>query len=219
MLKCPNKVCILLEQNKNIEEGISRMGEKVKCLLCGKEFENSITGSHLSRIHQTNLKDYMKEFPSAKVSTDEFEQKMKNVYATRNLKVKKIDEPKPEVVEKVPVKEVKKTITYHGDIHPDKARIVSYLSTHFGIGLVKNNYYVEPKGLDSEIPFSLVTDVSIPVIKVDLEFLDVIWHNHDRPKEVRDHMLKQFGWKIIDIRGVPSNSELKQILEEHGLKS
>lgn len=43
----------------------------VKCMICGKEFEKSVAGSHLTVKHQITAEEYKKWFPDAELYTKE----------------------------------------------------------------------------------------------------------------------------------------------------
>lgn len=97
-------------------------------------------------------------------------------------------------------------------INKDKLKILSYL-----IGLfpdLENSYFVEKNTISGSLEFRLVTDISSPKKRIDFEFPNTFWHNQDILKPSRDSLLKNMGWKIINIPGSkPSLSEIKEILK------
>ena len=97
--------------------------EKVKCMICGLESEYSISGNHL-RLHKISLPEYQKQFPDAKIVTEEYDKRMKDLYINKP-KIKEKEETKKEV-----------KISFNFDMPPDKARVITYIATLFGIDLV-----------------------------------------------------------------------------------
>jgi hypothetical protein len=105
------------------------------------------------------------------------------------------------------------------NIHKSKIKFLNFLVNYFSdMEYIKNSYYVD-KMSGSKLEERLITDISIPIIKLDIEFPDVFWHNKDNnAKEIRDGKLKQMGWTIIDMVGYnPSIEDLKKNLEKLNL--
>jgi hypothetical protein len=52
-----------------------------------------------------------------------------------------------------------------------------------------------------------------PVAKVDFEFVNTFWHNEDRGIDVnRNRKLQGYGWKVYTFNGVPSITEVEELL-------
>jgi hypothetical protein len=97
-------------------------------------------------------------------------------------------------------------------IHKDKIKFLNFLLTYFPD--VKNSYFIDKcnNGITEE---RLVTDISIPSLRINIEFPNTFWHNIDIPKSSRDYKLKLLGWKVLDIPGTkPSMEEFKDILKK-----
>lgn len=98
-------------------------------------------------------------------------------------------------------------------IHRDKLRILNFLINFFPD--VKNSFFIEKTNISNHLEYRLVTDICVPSLKIDFEFPQTFWHNHDMPKASRDFILKRDGWAIIDIPGAkPSNTEIKDTLKK-----
>ena len=100
-----------------------------------------------------------------------------------------------------------------GLIPSDKLRILNYLACNFDG--VENNFFIEKTSLSGHTEYRLVTDIAIPLRKIDIEFPKAFWHNYDIPKEVRDDKLRSNGWKIYEVNEVaPSIATIDKIIEE-----
>ena len=107
----------------------------------------------------------------------------------------------------------------NNNIHKSKIKFLNFLVNYFSdMDYIKNSYYVD-KMSGSKLEEKIITDISIPIVKLDIEFPDVFWHNKDNnAKEIRDEKLKQMGWTIINMTGSnPSVDDLKKNLEELNL--
>lgn len=214
--------------------------EKVTCQICGFESEYLISSGHLKR-HDISVPDYKKKYPDAKMITDAHHDRL--VRKQADIKKSDSDiiieyekslddiETSPEAVV-VPqreeldlfskIDELRKDFTaptnYFTDplnlIPPDKLHILNYLVNIFPKNKIENNFYVEKKFLNGSIDYRFITDIAIPSLLLDIEFNKAFWHNYDRPKEIRDYVLKNDGWIIIDINEkVPSIAALDEALK------
>jgi hypothetical protein len=102
----------------------------------------------------------------------------------------------------------------------DKVDILNYLISVFGKDSVKNSKLVEKFDLQGFLLYSLITDIVVNVkgINIDIEFPNSFWHNHDKPKEIRDSILKQNGWIIVNILDrIPNSVHVEKALTECGI--
>ena len=192
------------------------MQEKVKCLICNREFDYILAPAHL-KTHQLTLKEYKEMYPDAVLITSEYIEKQKRSHDPhrKNPILPKQVETKPGiVVEKKlvfkseekpkeskpiayavcnPKKENKKNIL------EDKEFIIEYLGERFIGNKVINNYFIESWTLSGYMSYRLISDIAIPSLKLDFEFPNAFWHNLDRPKQVRDSILEKDGWTVITV--------------------
>jgi hypothetical protein len=201
--------------------------EIVKCQLCEFESKYCIGPAHLTSKHGITVNEYKKKFPNSKMMTDSHKANLSSKQRNRSGKVDinediiesdlidlesspKLDTPPPKIEELnlfSKIDELKKdsikTSKYFEDpmnlVSSDKLQILNYLVCAFPKHKIVNNHYVEKSFLNGVLEYRFITDISIPSIKLDLEFPKSFWHNYDRPKEIRDYILKNDGWTIIDI--------------------
>lgn len=104
----------------------------------------------------------------------------------------------------------------NNSIHKDKIKFLDFLLNYFSDhGYVENSYFVDKLSAGGKVDERIVTDISIPAMKLDIEFPNTFWHNMDMPKSLRDSKLKSMGWTIIDIPGAkPSLSDLREALKK-----
>ncbi len=214
--------------------------EKVTCRICGFESEYLISSGHLKK-HEISVAEYKKKFPDAKLITEAHHNRL--VQNQANLRKDDADiiieydnslsgiEKSPQAIP-VPeneelnlfskIDELRKDFTaptnYFSDplnmIPADKLHILNYLVNIFSKDKIENNFYVEKKFLNGAIDYRFITDIAIPSLMLDIEFNKAFWHNYDRPKEIRDYILKNDGWTIIDINEkVPTIAALDEALK------
>jgi len=196
------------------------MPEKVKCLICNREFDHLLTPSHVKSKHQLTLKEYKEMYPEAILITEEYIEKQKRSHDSHRkypIFLKQNEKP-PEINEKKlvfksekeyrPIEPVRNTVSIpkkdvlkekKNNKITDKEFIIEYLSERFIGNKVLNNYFIESWTLNGYMSYRLISDIAIPSLKLDFEFPNAFWHNLDRPKPVRDSILEKDGWVVIDI--------------------
>ena len=213
---------------------------KVVCQVCKQAF-TMISTTHLMKKHNMTTSEYKDKFPGAPLNGSAFGKTVKFSKTSPFKKDQNSPKTKPisdDVIREIelspvfdpttaPITEVlkyfeppkpvskPKKVVYpdpSNSIHPEKHEILNYLLNIFPT--VTNNYSYEGKTVAGHVEFILITDISIPERKIDIEFPNSFWHNEDRPKGVRDPILKKEGWKIIDILHTnPTIFEVKEALE------
>lgn len=197
--------------------------EYVICRICNKKFK-IITNSHLKKIHNMNIEEYRNKFPDAELVAKNTSIRRKNnllEYHENKNKEKKTEEVKENTKEevkeinldKVPVideqlsekitqklKEldlfINKKIKEPIKTLSTKEEILNYLLTIFKD--VKPNQFIKISTITNYVAYKFISDIIIPSKKIDLEFINVIWHNKDYEREYRNRILKENGWIIIE---------------------
>jgi hypothetical protein len=101
-------------------------------------------------------------------------------------------------------------------IHKDKLKILNFLLLYFND--LQNSYFINKINKNGMLESRLVTDICIPSRKLDIEFPNAFWHNRDVPKHNRDTTLKNFGWKVIDVKeSNPTVTDVKNALKKFNL--
>jgi len=215
------------------DEELKDKDDSIYCRVCGK-FMKNITPSHLV-MHNMTMELYKKRYPNVPlVCKNNIEKSARgNTLKYKNLQIK---DSIIEKIQKSPVLEPSEsqnseTIDFAGkiknlkisnvsDSYPgtskSKILILMYLQEIFGDNKVFNNYYVEKMIVDQYLDYRIITDISIPSFKIDIEFINAFWHNQDirRPKYLRDEVLKRDGWTIIDINIMnPTPEDVKLSIE------
>ncbi len=98
-------------------------------------------------------------------------------------------------------------------ITANKEIIINFLIKN-GFENLKNNYFIRKLSLIGIMEYEFISDMSDPIKKVDFEFPNAFWHNHDKYLNFRrDKILKDDGWKIIKIETntISSNQLLNEI--------
>jgi len=217
---------------------------KVICQICGKSFF-VISPRHLNK-HSINTEQYKLRFPTARLSSEQFKTKQKYVQTDvfkNKLKNKKIieedlddykdtisdfipEKPKEEKIinkdniksKKVEIEELSEIELSGNVIEKKKKKIFQFLKTI--LSSVQQDYLIrliEPnsKALVGEF----ITDFADPILKIDIEFPDVFWHNESiyvNPN--RDITISEYGWLIIKVNGLsPSLERIKTVLKSNGV--
>lgn len=107
----------------------------------------------------------------------------------------------------------------NNSIHKDKIKFLDFLLSYFSdYHFIENSYFVNKLSAGGKVDERIITDISIPTMKLDIEFPNTFWHNIDMPKSLRDSKLKTIGWTIIDIPGPkPTIGQLKEALKKLNL--
>lgn len=197
--------------------------EYVICRICNKKFK-IITNSHLKKIHNMNIEEYRNKFPDAELVAKNTSIRRKNnllEYHENKNKEKKTEEVKENtkeevkeiILDKIPIideqlsekitqklKEldlfINKKIKEPIKTLSTKEEILNYLLTIFKD--VKPNQFIKISTITNYVAYKFISDIIIPSKKIDLEFINVIWHNKDYEREYRNRILKENGWIIIE---------------------
>lgn len=203
--------------------------ETVKCLLCGKEFKNCISHQHVFKEHGITLKEYREKFPGSNINTESYRKILSNnMRHKKQIEIKDLE--KAPILDKTKIPEIKdidlfkkvdelrdftvKSKKYfdnkHSSMPDDKLQILNFLVSIFSEEII-DSYFVTKFTMTGSVEYMLVTDIAIPSLKIDIEFPNTFWHNYDRPKEIRDSILINDKWKIININNrIPKISDVEK---------
>jgi hypothetical protein len=213
-----------------------KLDQKIECKACGKKY-HMITPQHLYK-HGLTIDDYKLKYPDATLKAESMIVRTKR---TQNDLFKKNQEEGEksilEQIEKSPkMKEIKKNSNLeieelkpstsnfmfnenddkYKNMNKEKILILKYLSSKFLN--VENNFFIEKIAPHGRVDFRLITDISIPDEKIDVEFPNAFWHNFDMVKSTRDSRLKSIGWRIINIDSkMPTPENVEEELKKNNL--
>lgn len=187
---------------------------QVHCQLCGKAFL-VISPTHLSRKHNVKYKDYVKRYPLAPLTSDEFIArgkygKNKDLFPQDEIGAEQlVDEFEPEIEEL----NVEKLLEKYQPLSPMEAmknRIRDHLKLHFSN--IKQDYTITQYGPDERLKFEFITDFCDPILKVVVQFPDTFWHNQEAGIDHNKNLkLSQYGWKVIEI---PTNNPSFELIDK-----
>jgi hypothetical protein len=199
---------------------------KLVCQLCGKSFL-VISPKHLAN-HDIRYSEYKLRFPDAPLSTSEFAAssrygRVKNIFDDEVLVEDEIDiedefegmeDPEIEEELEIDIEKLSNTIrTYKDPMQERKLKILDHLRTFFSN--VQQDYMVQLTDGGGFLKSEFITDFADTVLKIDIEFPDVFWHNEGIIDLSRDNKMKDYGWKVIRISGnSPSTGKISECISE-----
>ena len=201
---------------------------KLVCQLCGKSFL-VISPKHLVSKHDIRYSEYKLRFPDAPLSTSEFAAssrygRVKNIFDDEVIVEDEISDIEdefegmedPEIEEEleIDIKKLSDTIrTYKDPMQERKLKILDHLRTFFSN--VQQDYMVRLIDAGGFLKSEFITDFADTVLKINIEFPDVFWHNQGIIDLSRDNKMKDYGWKVIRISGnSPSTEKISKCISE-----
>lgn len=201
--------------------------KKVVCQICGKSYQ-VISPKHLAN-HNLRYAEYKLRFPDAPLSNSEFAAsskygKYKDIFNSDDEviveeEIESIEKEfegmeDPEVEEEVNIKKLAETTRVYKDpMQERKLKILDHLRTFFSN--IQQNYMVQLIDGGGQLKHEFITDFADPVLKIDIEFPDVFWHNQGVIDLNRDLKLKTYGWKVIKIKGNnPTSVKITKTISE-----
>jgi hypothetical protein len=199
---------------------------KLICQLCGESFL-VISPKHLGK-HDIRYSEYKLRFPDAPLSTSEFAAssrygRVKNIFDDEEIivedEMENLEEEfegmeDPEIVEEIDIDKLTQTIHQYKDpMQQRKSKILDHLRSFFSN--IQQDYMIQLIDGGGFLRSEFITDFADPVLKIDIEFPDVFWHNEGFLDPNRDNKLKVYGWKIITISGNgPSSEKISKCISE-----
>jgi hypothetical protein len=80
-----------------------------------------------------------------------------------------------------------------------KSKILDHLRTFFSN--IQQDYMIKLIDGGGKLHNEFITDYADPVLKINIEFPDVFWHNQGVIDLNRDEKMQRYGWKVIKISG------------------
>lgn len=202
---------------------------KLICQLCGKKFL-VISPKHLESKHGVKYSEYRLRYPEAPLSTSEFAAssrygRVKNIFDDEEIIVEDeinniekefdgLEDPEIDQEAEIDIEKLSKTIRRYKDpMQERKSKIIDHLRTFFSN--VQQDYMVQLIDGGGFLKAEFITDFADTVLKIDIEFPDVFWHNHGVVDLNRDNKMGEYGWKVIRISGnCPSNEKISKCISE-----
>lgn len=201
--------------------------KKVICQICGKPFQ-IISPKHLTK-HNLRYAEYKLRFPDAPLSNSEFAAsskygKYKDMFNDDDEVVveDEIDSIEkefegmedPEIAEEIDIGKLAKTIRVYKDpMQAKKSKILDHLRTFFSN--IQQDYMIKLIDGGGKLHHEFITDYADPVLKINIEFPDVFWHNQGIIDLNRDEKIQRYGWKVIKISGNnPTPSKVTEIISK-----
>lgn len=210
-------------------EFFDKKTEKVICQICGKQYQ-VISPKHLQK-HNLKYSEYKLRFPDAPLASSEFGTtskygKYKDVFSNDDDEViiEEIEEiekefsgmkdPEINSEDEIDIDKLTKTIREFKDpMQERKMLVLDHLKSFFSN--VQQNYVIQLTDGGGKLHHEFITDFADPILKINIEFPDVFWHNSGVIDLNRDNKLKTYGWKIIKIYGNnPTHSTIAKTISE-----
>jgi very-short-patch-repair endonuclease len=195
---------------------------KVICQMCGNEY-HVISPKHLLK-HKVTHPEYRLRFPNAPLSSGDFGKiskygKDKPMFEDQDKTIvsemigdETIVYDEPEVEEEF---DLQKVIEFErrDPIQDSKHKVYDHLRMYFTN--IKMDYSIRENWPDGRTIFEFITDFADPVLKINIEFPKVFWHNQDQYIDLnRDPKLEEHGWKVVKIKSVsPSNKQIDEAIK------
>lgn len=202
---------------------------KLICQICGKSYL-IISPKHLLS-HGIRYSEYKLRFPNAPLSTSEFAAqsrygKFKDVFSDDDEMIvedeiesigKEFDGmEEPEIHEELEIDITKLSQTirkYKDPMQERKSKILDHLRSFFSN--IQQDYTVQLIDGGGMLKSEFITDFADPILKIDIEFINVFWHNEGMVDMNRDNKMKEYGWRVINIRGNnPNPAKISKAISE-----
>jgi len=191
---------------------------KVICQICGKSFL-VISPLHLKK-HNIIFSDYVKRYPNAPVSSEEFNKRSKigrdkdMLFMEQQEKGIVNPEVNPEIeeldIEKIMQKEIEEN-----PMKSSKNRILDILRVLYTN--VRPDYMIRQFGTDGNLKFEFITDFCDPILKIVIQFPDTFWHNQEMYIDLNKKIkLESYGWLYFEI---PTDNPSKELIDKYLLTS
>ncbi len=157
-------------------------------------------------LHANEIHKQMKWLDEDEVTVEEMDDISKEF---EGIEDPKIDEEKEIDIEKL-TQTVKK---YNDPFQEKKGKVIDYLRTFFTN--IKQDYMIQLIDGGGKLNYEFITDFADPVLKINIEFPDVFWHNEGFFDLTRDQKMESYGWKVIRINGnSPSPEKMSRVISQ-----
>ena len=194
---------------------------KIHCQICGNKYL-VISPKHLVK-HNITHPDYTKRYPSAPLSSKEFNAKTKYGKIKDLFVPTEVDEDLEEIVvdEEPDIEDdidIEKILTEKAQVDPvkqSKAQVLDTLKTYFTN--IRQDYMIEEYGpMSQRLKYQFITDFADPILRVVVQFPRSFWHNNDTNIDpLKNIKLEQDGWKVLIVKSrAPSRKDIQRVVDE-----
>jgi hypothetical protein len=193
---------------------------RIHCQICGNKYL-VISPKHLMK-HDISHADYTKRYPTAPLSSKEFNVKskygkVKDLFAPTEpdeLEEVIVNE-EPNIEDDIDIEKILKEKSYRDPVKQSKAQVLDTLRSFFTN--VRQDYMIEEYGKRSgRMKYQFITDFTDPILRIVIQFPNTFWHNRDVHIDLTKHYkLKEDGWKILVVKSrSPSRKDIQEVVDE-----
>lgn len=193
---------------------------RVICQICGKKYL-VISPRHLDK-HNITHPDYTKRYPSAPLSSKEFNAKskygkVKDLFTpTENNELEEVVvNEEPNIEDDIDIEKILKEKSHRDPVKESKSQVLDTLKSYFTN--VRSDYLIEEFGQQSgKLKYHFITDFADPILKVVVQFPNTFWHNRDvHIDPLKNQRLEECGWKVLVIEGrSPKPHDVQKVVDE-----
>jgi len=195
---------------------------RVICQICGKNYL-VISPRHLLK-HNITHPDYTKRYPSAPLSSKEFNAKskygkVKDLFTPTEAAPDELEEiivnEQPNIEDDIDIEKILKEKSYRDPIKESKSQVLDTLRAYFTN--VRSNYLIEEFGPQSgKLVCHFITDFADPILKIAIQFPNTFWHNRDvHIDPLKNKKLEEYGWKVLVVKGkTPSHKNIQKVVDD-----
>jgi hypothetical protein len=196
---------------------------KVVCQICGKSFL-VISPRHLA-MHKIQYSDYTKRYPTAPLSSDEFNVKSKygknsTLFVNdKDLTDDIIDEEiivdeEPELEDLEFETAIHKVLEEVRDpMKAQKLRVLDHLRLHFAN--IEKDYMVRHFAPNKNLIYEFITDFCDPVLRIIIQFPNTFWHNNDKHTDpLKIQKMEEQNWKVLIVNSkAPTTIDIDEVID------
>jgi len=192
---------------------------RVTCQICGESFQ-VISPTHLKK-HNLSYADYIKRYPTAPLSSKEFNVKtkygkVKELFAPKEKEVLEevIVNETPTIENEIDVEKILKENSFKDPIKQVKSQILDDLKSFFTN--IRQDYLIEEYGkVSGRLKYQFITDFTDPILKVIVQFPNTFWHNRESNTDpLKNEKLEADGWKVLTVKGrAPSRRDIQKVVD------
>ena len=192
---------------------------KIHCQICGNKYL-VISPKHLEK-HNITHGDYTKRYPTAPLSSKEFNikskyGKVKDLFApveSDELEEIIVDE-EPNIEDDIDVEKILQEKTQKDPVKASKSQVLDTLKSYFVN--VRADYLIEEYGsMSGRMKYRYITDFTDPILRIVIQFPNTFWHNNDTHIDLLKHdKLEEDGWKVLVVKDrSPRRKDIQNVVE------
>ena len=192
---------------------------KIHCQICGNKYL-VISPKHLQK-HNITHPDYTKRYPTAPLSSKEFNAKskygrVKDLFAP--VESDELEEivvaEEPNIEDEIDVEKILKEKSHVDPVKQSKAQVLDTLKSYFTN--VRQDYMIEEYGsMSKRLKYQFISDFTDPVLRVVIQFPNAFWHNNDvHIDPQKNTKLRDDGWKVLFVKNrAPTRRNIQNVVE------